>query len=200
MRMWHLLTAGLFVCLASVAEAQFQGSSDGSGGSSSASAFAPSTDQITNGGLGVRVLFVGRNPDGKSLTVSAELQNVMEEPAYLALVGPAPAAIDTQGVTYSLSQHAGLASCSKLDNGSIARCFANFSGYLPGESFSLLQPGAAAIVALTFASEQASDSGFLSVTLNVALGKGERPTSSRDNDHGLENVAISFPLIELKSE
>lgn len=164
------------------------------------SPFAPSTGQIVNGGLGVKILFVGRNQDGKTLTISAELQNVSDEPIFIALVGPAPAAIDTSGVTYELKKIGGLAQCNSLDNNSIAYCFNNRSNYLPGANFSLLQPRVSAIVATTFAANQASTSGFLSVTMNVALAKGERPKDDRNKDNKLENVAISFPLITLKEK
>lgn len=161
-------------------------------------AFAPTTDQIRNGGLGVRILFVGRNADGKTLTISAELQNVTEEPIFISLVGPPPAAIDTQGVTYQLEQASGLPQCKHLSNNYISQCFANSHGYLPGAAFSVLQPGASAIVATTFAADQASTSGMLSVTMNVALASGTRPGDKRGNDVQLENVAISFPLIPLE--
>lgn len=160
-------------------------------------AFAPTTDQVRNGGLGVRILFVGKNADGKTLTISAELQNVTEEPIFVSLVGPPPAAIDTQGVTYRLAQASGLPQCQSLQNDRISRCFTNWNGYLPGAAFSVLQPAASAIVATTFSAEQVSTSGFLSVTMNVALASGTRPGDQRGNDVQLENVAISFPLIAL---
>lgn len=166
-------------------------------GSTSTPVFTPTTDQIQNGGLGVRLMFVGRNEDGKTLTVSAELQNITEEPVYLALVGPPPAAIDTSGVTYTLSKIGGLAHCQSLENRYVARCFTNGYEYLPPGNFNLLQPGAAAIVATTFSAEQASTSGFLSVTMNVLLAKGSRPKSKRSSDDALDNVAISFPVVDL---
>ncbi|MCA0871438.1 hypothetical protein LCL97_11420 [Seohaeicola saemankumensis] len=170
--------------------------------------FAPTTDQIRNGGLGVRILFVGKNADGKTLTVSAELQNVTDQPIFLALIGPPPAAIDTQGVSYQLQNAAGLPQCKVLHNDVIKNCFLNetissFKGFayrdpLPGSAFSVLQPAASAIVATTFTAEQASTSGFLSISMNVALATGMRPADDRANDPQLENVAISFPLIALE--
>lgn len=162
------------------------------------SPFAPSTKQVQNNGLGVKLLFVGRNPDGKQLTISAELQNLTKEPVYLALVGPAPAAIDTSGVSYQLSKIAGMAQCNNLGNTYISYCFSNKSGALPGASFSLLQGGASAIVATTFTADQVSEAGYLSVTMNVAMGKGTRPGDKSDRGSQLENVAISFPLVALK--
>lgn len=161
-------------------------------------AFAPTTDQIRNGGLGVRILFVGRNADGKTLTISAEMQNVTEVPIFVSLVGPPPVAIDTQGVNYQLAQASGVPQCRSLENDDISLCFTNWNDYLPGAAFSVLQPGASAIVATTFSAEQASTSGFLSVTMNVALASGTRPSDQRGNDVQLENVAISFPLIALE--
>lgn len=200
-----LLTALVYGLWPLVSHAQFappDGSSSGDPatnafGSKGASVFAPSTDQIQNGGLGVRILFVGRQNDSKTLTISAELQNLTKEPIFVALVGPAPAAIDTSGVTYMLQKVGGMAQCETLEKRYIAHCFSNYSGYLPGAAFSLLQPGASAIVATTFAAEQVSASGFLSVSMNIALAKGSRPQDKRDKDAKIENVAISFPLVAL---
>ena len=162
------------------------------------SAFAPTTEQIKNNGLGVRILFLGRNEEEKTLSISAELQNLSDEPLYLALVGPHPAAIDTSGIAYTLKKTAGLAQCRSLENKNIAYCFSNYSNYLPGSSFSLLQPGASAVVVTTFAANKISSSGLLSVTMNVAMAKGARPSDKRSKDTKMENVAISFPLITLE--
>jgi hypothetical protein len=164
------------------------------------SAFAPTTKQVQNNGLGVRILFLGRNEEEKTLSISAELQNLSDKPLYLALVGPHPAAIDTSGIAYTLKKTAGLAQCRSLDNKNIAYCFSNYGNYLPGASFSLLQPGASAVVVTTFAANQISSSGFLSVTMNVAMAKGTRPSDKRGKDTKMENVAISFPLITLKGD
>ena len=151
-----------------------------------------------NSGLGVRLLFVGaQRRMAAKITISAEVRNVSDEPSFIALVGPPPAAIDTNGVTYVLKGLAGVASCQRMTVGDIRGCFANSGGYLPGEAFSLLDPQVSAIVALTFEAEQASDSGLLSVTMNIARGTGTRPTSDAARATSLENIAISFPLVEL---
>jgi hypothetical protein len=169
-------------------------------GQPSASAFTPTTEQIQNNGLGVRILFLGRNEEEKTLSISVELQNLSDQPIYIALVGPHPAAIDTSGITYKLKKTAGLAQCNSLENKSIARCFSNYNNFLPGSSFSLLQPGASAVVVTTFSANKISSSGFLSVTMNVAMAKGARPSDKRGKDAKMENVAISFPLIPLKGD
>ncbi|MEE4209540.1 MAG: hypothetical protein V2I43_09765 [Parvularcula sp.] len=198
------LAAVVLLIGAHTAEAQFAepagGGSDGTspvGQAVGGATYTPLTDQVVNSGIGVRLIFVGRNANGKEFTVSAEVRNVTEQPAYVALVGPAPAAIDTNGVTYRLATLAGLAACPQLETRFIRQCMENNGVSFPGDAFSLLQPGAAAIVAITFSADEVSDSGFLSLTMNVALGLGTRPTSSRDRASSLENIAISFPLVAL---
>lgn len=192
------------ICISAASVPVFAQLSEGSnsGDSAGGAVFAPSTDQIQNSGLGVRILFVGRNADGKTLTISAEVQNLLDQPGYIALVGPAPAAIDTQGVTYELKKVAGVALCKNLSNDGIKGCFSNaYGNYLPGSSFSVLQPKASSIVAMTFGAADVSDAGFLSATMNVALAVGERPSDSqrKTDEAKLENVSISFPLVSLEN-
>jgi hypothetical protein len=161
------------------------------------SGFTPTTDMVENGGIGVRVLFLGRNPDGKHLTVSAEIRNVADEPAFIALVGPAPSAIDNMGVTYELKQISGLATCEKMAMNWIQNCMNNYGNSLPGGVFSQLQPGASSVVAMTFEAPEITKTGFLSLALNVALAMAKRPDSAHNKERGLDNIAISFPIIQL---
>lgn len=195
-----LMAAIACLAVSSESRAQFAAPEQpaASQGGGSGSAFKPTTEMIENGGIGVRVMFVGRNADGKTLTVSSEIKNLSDEAKYIALTGPQPAAIDTSGVTYSLLSHSGLGACKNLANEYIQYCAQNSSGYLPGSFFSLLQPGASSIVALTFQGPQVSESGFLSLTMNVAVGAGSRPIDGKQRK--LENVAISFPLVALEKK
>lgn len=184
--------AGAMAQLASPA-----GGGNGAATTGGPSGFTPTTDMIENGGIGVRVLFLGRNPDGKHLTVSAEIRNVGDEPAFIALVGPAPAAIDNMGVTYELKQISGLGTCKKLSMDWIQGCMINYQNALPGGVFSQLQPGASSVVAMTFEAPEITKTGFLSLALNVALARGKRPDSAANKERGLDNIAISFPIIQL---
>jgi len=170
---------------------------NGAAAGSGPSGFTPTTDMIENGGIGVRVLFLGRNPDGKHLTVSAEIRNVADEPAFIALVGPPPSAIDNMGVTYGLNQISGLATCKRLSMDWIQGCLNNTQSALPGGVFSQLQPGASSVVAMTFEAPEVTRTGFLSLALNVALARGKRPDNAVNKERGLDNIAISFPIIQL---
>ena len=194
---------GAFILLTAIssAGAQFsQQDSSTTGGGSGGGAFAPTTQEVSNGGLGVQLMFVGKNPDGKSLTVSAQITNCKDEDVYLALIGPTPTAIDTRGVAYNLTGLSGLAMCSQLDNRYIENCMTNSGNYLPGAAFSKLQSDAAALVALTFEAPQVSDGGRLSLSFNVAMATGEAPdgTAGKGENRGLENITVSFPLISLE--
>ena len=88
---------------------------------------APSTSvaQVENGGIAVEIAFIGRNPDGKRLTVAAEIRNLRDERVFVAVIGPPPGAIDNQGVTYSLASSAGIAQCDRLATSHIEGCMRN---------------------------------------------------------------------------
>ncbi|MEM1385448.1 MAG: hypothetical protein AAGD08_01045 [Pseudomonadota bacterium] len=157
--------------------------------------FTPATEMQQNGGIGVQVLFVGRNPDGKQLTVSVQIQNTTDQPLNLAMIGPAPAAIDNRGVTYTLKQYAGLASCKSWQNQYVSTCMRNSSSYLPNETFGRLDAGSSSIVALTFEGSGVPDDGFLSISLNLAVGTGDRVTDANRED--VRNIPITFPIVNL---
>lgn len=173
--------------------------SGNSSGSNASSSFQSGSDFIENNGLSVRVLFVSK-ASGEQRTVSIELKNSREEPIWLAIIGPPPTAVDTSGNTYSVVQIAGLATCEQLVTKHIASCMTNRYGYMPGDSLSNLAPGASSLVNMTIqaASGQAVDEGFLSLTMNAALGIGDQPKG--DGDRGLISIPVSFPLISLEAQ
>ena len=179
-----------------MAQLQTSGASSSSGGAD----FSPSTDFVENNGLAVRVLFIGKNKPQKMITLSAELKNTSAENIWLAVIGPKPAAVDTSGNTYQLSALNGLAQCKALDNGNVANCISNFSNLLPGDAFASLQSGASSIVTMQFSATDVPDSGFLSLSINVAVGSGQKPSNALKEPRELANVAISFPLISLEDK
>lgn len=148
---------------------------------------------VENGGVGVRINVLRPSPDGKHLNASAEVVNTSEGPIFVAMVGPAPAAMDDSGVAYTLDGVQGIATCSSLAVNSIDWCMSNFNGAMPGGSFLLLQPGASANVQLSFAAPEVTRSGFASLSVSLAVGYGERPTNKATRT--LENVAIAFPVV-----
>jgi hypothetical protein len=192
----------LMICIAAwpaPSVAQFVASDDAAtpGG---AAVFSPTTEQVQNGGLGVRVLFTGRNAQDGVLTVSSEIQNLTDEPIFLGVVGPEPGAIDTNGVSYKFVSVAGIGRCAQLTANHAGDCFTNRSSWMPAASFTTLSPGAALIASLTFSGQTSGSAGMLSVTMNVAAASGSLPG---DNDQSraaaLQNIAISFPLIAMES-
>lgn len=148
---------------------------------------------VENGGVGVRVNLLRPSPDGMQLNASAEVVNMTEGPIYVAMVGPAPAAMDDSGVAYTLGSVQGIATCNSLAVNHIDWCMSNTNGSLPGGSFLLLQPGASGHVQLSFVAPEVTRSGFASLSLSLAVGYGERPTNKVTRP--LENVAIAFPLV-----
>ncbi|MEM9429172.1 MAG: hypothetical protein AAGA32_06710 [Pseudomonadota bacterium] len=205
----------ILACLASVvfaiaqpAAAQLAGTTGGSaatggpapavsGGSSALlpSSFSPTTEFVAQGGLAVRILFLGRNPGGKQLTISTQLVNTTEQPLNVALIGPAPTAIDMRGVQYALSNIAGIGRCKQLDFDWVAGCLTNYRDVLHNEHFAHLQPGATVIMPLTFTAEEISSTGFMSISMNFAVGSGDRVTD--DNRSELRNFPITFPIVDL---
>jgi hypothetical protein len=161
------------------------------------SAASASVARVENGGIAVEIAFIGRNPDGKRLTVASEIRNLRDERVFVAVIGPPPGAVDNQGVTYSLASSAGIAQCDDLRTNRIQECMRNWSSILPGYAFSSLDPGTSALVSLTFEAPEVSQTGFLSLSLNLAVGAGEMPSNDRSVDRPLDNIAVTFPMIRL---
>lgn len=170
----------------------------GSGGAGLPSGFQAASEAVSQGGMAVRILFLGRNPDGEQLTVSTQLTNTNEEPINVALIGPPPTAIDTRGVQYELASIAGIGRCSRLEHNWVDGCMGNAQRSLPNTHFAHLAPGASTIMALTFTAPAVSEDGFMSVSMNFAVGAGERVTD--DNRAELRNFPITFPIVSLVSE
>ena len=100
----------------------------------------PPSPAITGNGLSTQVLFVGADRGQSSLTVSARITNTADTPAYLAIVGPAPLALDNKGGVHYVREIVGIAKCQTLDNSKIDDCIANQNDILPGTTFTLLPP------------------------------------------------------------
>lgn len=166
---------------------------------SDASVFEASTEAVVNNGLSARVLFVSKAA-GAQRTVSVELKNMRDEPIWLSIIGPSPMGIDTNGGTYAVTQISGLSTCKQLESKYIDSCMTNRADYLPGSTMSLLSPGASSLVnlALQSPSGESADTGFLSLTMNAALGVGDPPANA--GDRGLISIPISFPLISLEAK
>ena len=161
------------------------------------SAPSASGERVENGGIAVEIAFIGRNPDGKRLTIASEIRNLRDERVFVAVIGPPPGAIDNQGVTYSLASSAGIAQCGRLATSEIQNCMRNWNGILPGYAFSSLDPGTSALVSLSFEAPEVTQTGFLSLSLNLAVGVGEMPSNDRSVDRPLNNIAVTFPMIRL---
>ena len=171
--------------------------SDSSSNSGTQGSFEAGSDFVENNGLSVRVLFISDASENRR-TASLELKNTSDETIWLALIGPAPQAVDTSGNTYTITNIAGLASCKDLAVSSIDFCMTNRSNFLPGSAFSSLAANASSILNLTLQSstDQIADTGFLSLTMSAALAQGDQPAKTGDRE--LIAIPISFPLISLE--
>lgn len=197
MRRAGLICSIVILLAASHATAQMV--SDGGSAGGTTGTFEASSEFVENNGLVVRVLFVSQ-PAGSQRTVSVELKNTREEAVWLAMIGPEPTGIDTQGSTYQVVQIAGLGTCKSLQASHIDTCMRNASSYLPGSVFSLLAPGASSLLNMTLDTKGAPSAkeGFMSLTMNAAMGVGEQPAAG--GERGLVSVPISFPLIPLEAQ
>ena len=149
---------------------------------------------VENGGITVQVLFVGRHPSGKQITVSTSVANNNEEPVNVALIGPEPTAIDNRGIRYALSSISGIPVCDNLANNRIANCLKQ-PNFLANEAFARLDPGAQTVAALTFQSDEVSNSGAMSIALSLAVVPGDGVT--KETRESVRNVPITFPMIDL---
>lgn len=158
------------------------------GGPASQAAAPGGSEAVVNGGLAVRIVFIGRNKDGQRLTVSAQITNVNEQTAHVALIGK-PTAVNNVGETFALEQASGIGHCA----GELHICMTQ-RNWLPLEALSEIQPQASVNAVLTFVAPDASETQFLSVGMNVAMALGDTVAEAAKDK--LRNVSISFPLVE----
>lgn len=152
--------------------------------------------EVQNGGLGVKILFVGKNPDGLNLTVSAQVVNVTKEPMRVALIGPPPSAVDDHGTTYDLVKASGIGSCTNLGASYVDYCMKNTSSHLPGNMFTQISAGQYVVIPVSLKAKSKMGGTVLSYSMNLAIHTGDGAVSD-EKSRELKNVAVSFPLIPL---
>ncbi len=155
----------------------------------------PPSPAIAGNGLSTQVLFVGTDRAQNSLTVSARITNTAGTPAYLAIVGPAPLALDNKGGVHYVREIAGIAKCHTLDNSRIDDCIANEHNILPGTTFTLLPPNVPTLVNIQLKARDLQPDTMVSFTMNAALARGQRPNNRRSNEQKLEYINIHMPLL-----
>lgn len=152
--------------------------------------------ELQNGGLGVKILFIGKNPDGLNVTVSAQIVNLTDETVKVALIGPPPGAVDDHGTTYDLVKVSGIGSCYSLKVNLVNNCMRNTSSYLPGPKFTQISAGQSVVVPVSLKAQSKTAGTMLSYSMNLAVHTGDEAVSD-DQGRQLKNIAVSFPLIPL---
>ena len=155
----------------------------------------PPSLAVQGNGLSTQVLFIGADRAQNSLTVSVRITNTADSPAYLAIVGPKPLALDNKGGVHYVSEIAGIASCSRLGNLYIDKCITNASDRLPGTAFTLLPPKVPTLVNIRLKAKDLHPDAMVSFTMNAALARSQRPANLRSNDHTIEYINIHLPLL-----
>ena len=169
------------------------------GADSSDATVVPSPVAVVSGnGLETRVLFVGLDMARHTLTLSVEITNIGPGSVYLALVGPAPRAVDSRGGTYKVEKLAGMAKCRHMSNSNIDDCIRNVRDYLPGTMFTLIPANATSLLTFELSTRSVAKDGLLSFTMNAALGRGSRPADDRHHEPDLEYVNIYLPAVPLR--
>ena len=158
----------------------------------------PASPPVVGHGLSTQVLFIGADRSRNRVTVSVRITNTADTPAYLAIVGPPPNALDSRGGVYDLEKIAGIARCGRLHNSSIDDCIANRHGYLPGTTFTLLPPKVPTLINVELEAENLQPQTSLSFTMNAALARNTRPTNNRSGQSLPEYINLHFPLMALK--
>ena len=158
----------------------------------------PGVGVVRGNGLETRVLFVGSNIAERTLTLSVSVTNTGAEPVYLALVGPHPRAVDSQGGTYQVAGVAGIAQCESMLNSQIDGCIRNRRNRLPGTMFTLIPPKASSLLNIELSTRKVAREGFVSFTMNAAMGRGTRPDDDRSADAKLDYINIHLPALPLK--
>ena len=155
----------------------------------------PPSPAITGNGLSTQVLFVGADRGQSSLTVSARITNTADTPAYLAIVGPAPLALDNKGGVHYVREIVGIAKCQTLDNSRIDDCIANQNDILPATTFTLLPPKVPTLLNIQLKARDLQLDTMVSFVMNAALARGQRPSNRRASEQKLENINIHMPLL-----
>lgn len=169
--------------------------------------FIASTEVKRKNGLGAQVLFVNKNQESKELVVNVMLENHGKQDLYLALIPPAPQALDNQGASYTYdTDHRRLVigRCEYI-NGSRDQCLENNQDALQPGEFTKLETASTVLFQLVFQNlirgnwENISETGILTLSFNLAVSEGAPPVDEDpvDVNRGLETVNISFPLIPL---
>lgn len=157
-----------------------------------------SSEVVTGNGLATWVLFTGADYANHRLTLSVRIKNTDATPAYLALVGPEPRAVDSAGGVYKLCTLSGIARCAFLGDHKIDGCIRNTNGHLPGTKFTLVPSGASLLLNIELSTRKISEGALVAFTMNVALGRATRPVDNRSSKPELEYVNLHLPLITLK--
>lgn len=158
------------------------------GGAASQAAAPGGGEAVVNGGLAVRIVFIGRNKDGKRLTISAQIANQNGRTAQLALIGY-PTAVNNVGETLTLQQVSEIGYCGQSLSTSIES-----RGQLPLAALSEIQPHASVNAARTFLAADASETQFLGVGMNVAMALGDTVAETAKDQ--IRNISVGFPLVE----
>ena len=158
----------------------------------------PNTDAPVRYALAVRVLFSGADHANNRLTHRAQIENTDARAAYLAVVGPEPGAVDSAGGVYGVRSLGGIATCTSLFDARIEDCIRNNHDYLPGTEFTMIPPGASSLLNVDMSAQKIVEGVLVAFTMNVALGRGTRPSNDRTNKPELEYINIHLPLIVLK--
>lgn len=155
----------------------------------------PPSPAIQGNGLSTQVLFIGADRARNSLTVSVRITNTAGTPAYLAIVGPAPLALDNKGGVHHVREIAGIAQCQDLHNSSIDNCIDNHHDILPGTTFTLLPPKVPTLINIQLKARDLQPETMVSFVMNAALARGQRPANRRSSDQKLEYINIHMPLL-----
>lgn len=135
----------------------------------------PPSPAIQGNGLSTQVLFIGADQARNSLTVSVRITNTAGTPAYLAIVGPAPLALDNKGGVHHVREIAGIAQCQVLRNSRIDDCIANERNILPGTTFTLLPPKVPTLVNIQLKARDLQPGTMVSFVMNAALARELTP-------------------------
>ena len=197
--MVRLVLTSVFLWHLGFGVAQAQLSSGGTNNATANPLTGPSASpaaEVQNGGLGVKILFIGKNPDGLNLTVSAQIVNLMDETVKVALIGPPPSGVDDHGTTYDLVKASGVGSCRYLAAKYVSGCMKNSGSYLPGSDFTQISAGQSVVMPISLKAQSKTGGTMLSYSMNLAVHTGDGAVSD-DPTRELKNVAVSFPLIPL---
>jgi hypothetical protein len=129
-----------------------------------------------------------------NLTVVLRIENTGQAPTGIALIGPPPSAVATDGTPLNFDQRSvgGVGVCFNISPEAFHNCLNPRTGYLPPERYTRIGPGAAASATLRFHGRPAAEAGVLAFQAAFAVRRFDASQSQNQADQAPSTFSIGL--------